>query len=37
MKKANCRFLIVGFKSADNKILENIKKGFTVEKARYAV
>jgi radical SAM superfamily enzyme YgiQ (UPF0313 family) len=34
MKKANCRFLIVGFESADNGILRNIKKGFTVEKAR---
>lgn len=33
MKRANCRFLIVGFESADNAILENIKKGFTVEKA----
>jgi radical SAM superfamily enzyme YgiQ (UPF0313 family) len=34
MKKANCRFLIVGFESADNEILKNIKKGFTVEKAK---
>lgn len=34
MKKANCRFLIVGFESASNEILKNIKKGFTVEKAR---
>lgn len=34
MKKANCRFLIVGFESADNGILKNIKKGFTVEKAK---
>jgi len=34
MKKANCRFLIVGFESADNEILRNIKKGFTVEQAR---
>jgi len=34
MKKANCRFLIVGFESADDNILKNIKKGFTVEKAR---
>ncbi|MEM2587712.1 MAG: radical SAM protein, partial [Candidatus Bathyarchaeia archaeon] len=31
MRKANCRFLIVGFESADNEILKNIKKGFTVE------
>lgn len=34
MKKANCRFLIVGFESADDNILKNIEKGFTVEKAR---
>ncbi len=34
IKKANCRFLIVGFESADNNILKNIKKGFTVEQAR---
>jgi len=34
MKKANCRFLIVGFESADDKILKNIKKGFTAEQAR---
>lgn len=34
MRKANCRFLVVGFESADNAILSNIKKGFTVEKAR---
>jgi radical SAM superfamily enzyme YgiQ (UPF0313 family) len=34
MKKANCRFLIVGFESADDGILKNIKRGFTVEKAR---
>ena len=34
MKKANCRFLIVGFESADDNILKNIKKGFTVEQAR---
>jgi len=34
MRKANCRFLIVGFESADDRILKNIKKGFTVEKAR---
>ena len=34
MRKANCRFLIVGFESADDGILNNIKKGFTVEKAR---
>ncbi|MEM0203266.1 MAG: radical SAM protein [Archaeoglobaceae archaeon] len=34
MKRANCRFLIVGFESADDGILENIKKGFKVEQAR---
>jgi radical SAM superfamily enzyme YgiQ (UPF0313 family) len=34
MKKTNCRFLIVGFESADNEILKNIKKGFTVKQAR---
>ncbi|MCS7138834.1 MAG: radical SAM protein [Crenarchaeota archaeon] len=34
MKKANCRFLVVGFESADNTILNNIKKGFTVERSR---
>ena len=34
MGKANCRFLIVGFESADDTILGNIRKGFTVEQAR---
>jgi radical SAM superfamily enzyme YgiQ (UPF0313 family) len=34
MKRANCRFLIVGFECAEDGILRNIKKGFTVEKAR---
>ena len=34
MKKANCRFLVVGFESADDDVLRNIKKGFTVETAR---
>lgn len=34
MRKANCRFLIVGFESADDTILNNIRKGFTVEHAR---
>lgn len=34
MRKANCRFLIVGFESADDSILRHIKKGFTVEQSR---
>jgi radical SAM superfamily enzyme YgiQ (UPF0313 family) len=34
MRRTNCRFLIVGFESADDEILKNIKKGFTVELAR---
>lgn len=34
MKKANCRFLIVGFESANNEILNNIKKGFNIKTAR---
>ena len=34
MRRANCRFLVVGFESADNGILGNIKKGFTAEKAK---
>jgi len=34
MRKANCRFLIVGFESANQDILDNIKKGTTVEQAR---
>ncbi len=34
MRRTNCRFLITGFESADDEILKNIKKGFTVELAR---
>jgi hopanoid biosynthesis associated radical SAM protein HpnJ len=34
MKEAGCRLLIVGFESGDQKILDNIKKGATVEQAR---
>ena len=34
MRRTNCRFLITGFESADDEILKNIKKGFTVEHAR---
>jgi radical SAM superfamily enzyme YgiQ (UPF0313 family) len=33
MKEAGCRLLIVGFESGDPQILENIKKGATVEQA----
>ncbi len=33
MKEAGCRRLIVGFESGDPQILENIKKGATVEQA----
>ena len=32
MKKAGCRLIVVGFESADNQILKNIKKGLTVER-----
>lgn len=34
LKKANCRLICVGFESADQGILNNIKKGTTVEKIR---
>jgi Radical SAM superfamily len=34
MQEAGCRLLIVGFESGDPQILENIKKGATVEQAR---
>ena len=34
MKKAGCRLIVVGFESADNQILQNIKKGITVERMR---
>src|SRR5215831_10806288 len=34
MKAAGCRLLIVGFESGDPQILENIKKGATIEQAR---
>jgi len=34
MKEAGCRLLIVGFESGDPQILENIKKGATVEQAQ---
>ena len=32
MKKAGCRLIVVGFETADNQILKNIKKGLTVER-----
>jgi radical SAM superfamily enzyme YgiQ (UPF0313 family) len=34
MKEAGCRLLIVGFESGDQDILNNIKKGATIEQAR---
>jgi hopanoid biosynthesis associated radical SAM protein HpnJ len=34
MRDAGCRLLIVGFESADNQILKNIKKGATAEQGR---
>ena len=37
MKKAGCRLIVVGFESADNQILKNIKKGLTVERMKQFV
>lgn len=37
MKKAGCRLIVVGFESADDQILKNIKKGLTVERMRQFV
>ncbi|MGA2775474.1 MAG: radical SAM protein [Candidatus Omnitrophota bacterium] len=37
MKKAGCRLIVVGFESADNQILKNIKKGLSVERLRQFV
>lgn len=34
MKKANCRMIVIGYESGSNQILENIKKGITVEKVK---
>ncbi len=34
MKKAGCRLIVIGFESADNEILKNIRKGITVERMR---
>ena len=33
MKKAGCRLLVTGFESGDQKILDNISKGATIEQA----
>jgi len=37
MKKAGCRLIVVGFESAEDQILKNIKKGLTVERMRQFV
>jgi len=37
MKKAGCRLIVVGFESADDQILKNIKKGLTVERMKQFV
>lgn len=37
MKKAGCRLIVVGFESADNQILKNIRKGLTVERMKQFV
>ena len=37
MKRAGCRLIVVGFESADNQILKNIKKGLTVERMKQFV
>jgi len=37
MKKAGCRLIVVGFESADNQILKNIKKSLTVERMKQFV
>lgn len=34
MKKAGCRLIVIGFESADNQILKNIKKGIRAERMR---
>lgn len=34
MRKAGCRLIVVGFESADNKILKNVNKGITIERMR---
>lgn len=37
MKKAGCRLIVVGFESADNNVLRNMKKGLTIERMRQFV
>lgn len=37
MKKSGCIFLSYGCEAGNNQILENIKKGFTIEKVKQAV
>ena len=37
MKKAGCRLIVVGFESAYDQILKNIKKGLTVERMKQFV
>jgi radical SAM superfamily enzyme YgiQ (UPF0313 family) len=37
MKKAGCRLIVVGFESADNAVLKNMRKGLTVERMRQFV
>lgn len=34
MRKAGCRLLVVGYESGSQKILDNIKKGITLEQSR---
>jgi len=34
MKKAGCRLIVIGFESADNEILKNVKKGITIDRMR---
>jgi len=34
MKRAGCRLIVVGFESADNDVLRNMKKGLTFERMR---
>jgi anaerobic magnesium-protoporphyrin IX monomethyl ester cyclase len=37
MKKAGCRLIVIGFESADDSILKNIKKGITVKQMKQFV